>query len=304
MNTPVPIRPEKAVAAAIGSVLLVAFLIVIKAVAYLASGSASILASLIDSLTDAAVSLMNFAAIRLSLKPADDDHRFGHGKVEGIAALMQAAFIGGSAVFLGLEAIRRLADPQPVADHGLAIVVMIIASVLSAILVMFQNYTLRHAPSLAVESDRVHYGSDILMNIAVILALVLQSRGAPSWIDPAFALAVAFWMMWTVFSVARKGLDMLMDRELPEEIRSRIESIIRSHPDILDFHDLRTRATGMQLDISLDIEVAPDMTLREAHDIAKAVEGLLLRAFPNAEIMIHVDPAGDPEDSRHANPAR
>lgn len=293
-----------ALAAALGSVLVVIVLLFIKTVAYMATGSASVLASLIDSLTDAAVSLMNFAAIRLSLKPADDDHRFGHGKIEGIAALMQAAFIGGSAVFLALEAISRLTRPVIVTDQVMAITVIGIATILSIILVMFQNYSLRHAPSLAIESDRAHYASDIVMNGAVIMALVLQAKGAPGWVDPVFALFVALWMCRTVYIVGCKGTDMLMDRELPEDIRNQIEGIIRNHPDVLDFHDLRTRATGMQLDISLDIEVASDMTLREAHDIAKAVEGKLLSVFPNAEIMIHVDPAGDPEDSRHTNAGR
>lgn len=288
-----------ALLAATASCITVAGLIVIKAFAYLASGSTSVLASLIDSIVDAAVSLINFLAIHHSLKPADENHRHGHGKIEGLAALMQGAFICGAAVFLSFESLQRLADPHPVTAHGLAIAVMVVSVVLSVGLVLVQNYTLYHAPSLAVQADRAHYSSDILMNGGVILALVAQSYGAPSWVDVAFALIVSLWMFVSVYKISFKAVDMLLDRELPVEVRERILSIIRSHKDVHDVHDLRTHMSGMRARVFFDIEVDPEMTLACAHAVSKEVEQAILKEFPNAEIMIHKDPVGEIEDSRH-----
>lgn len=292
-------RPKMALLAGAASIATVTVLIIIKTMAYLASGSTSVLASLIDSLVDAGVSLVSFLAIHHSLKPADEDHRHGHGKIEGLAALMQGAFICGAAVFLGFEAFQRLSNPQPVTAHGMAIAVMAVSLLLSVVLVVVQNYSLRHAPSLAVKADRAHYSSDILMSGGVILALVAQRYGAPSGIDAAFALIVALWMFVTVYKISFKAVDMLLDRELPPETRERILEIIGSNKDVRGIHDLRTNMTGMRVQIFFDIEVDPDLTLASAHAISRSIEQAILHQFPNAEIMIHEDPVGEIEDSRH-----
>jgi ferrous-iron efflux pump FieF len=292
-------RPKLALVAGAASIATVAVLIIIKILAYLASGSASVLASLIDSLVDAGVSLISFLAIRHSLKPADEDHRHGHGKVEGLAALMQGAVICGAAVFLSFEAFQRLSDPQPVIAHGMAIGVMVVSMALSVLLVVVQNYSLRHAPSLAVKADRAHYSSDILMSGGVILALVAQQYGAPYWVDAVFAMTIALWMFVTVYKISLKAVDMLLDRELPPETRERILAIIKSNNDVRGVHDLRTNMTGMRVQIFFDIEIDPDMTLASAHAISKDIEQAILGEFPNAEIMIHKDPVGEIEDSRH-----
>lgn len=292
-------RPRMALLAGVAAMVAVFILIVIKTAVYLVSGSPSVLGSLVDSVTDAVVSAMSFMAIRQSLKPADEDHRHGHGKVEGLSALMQAAMIGGAAFFLGLEGFRSLVDPEPVRQPVIAIVVMVVATLISLGLVAIQNYTLRFAPSLAVESDRAHYASDIIINAAVVVALTLQIFGAPAWTDPVFALGISLWLLRTAWGVGCGGVDMLLDREVDSAQRSRLLSLIRAHPGVLGVHDLRTRMAGMQLHASFDIEVNRDLTLAVAHDIARDVESALLSEFPHAEIMIHVDPEGEIEDSRH-----
>lgn len=283
-------------AAAIGTV---AVLIVLKFVAWIATGSASVLASLIDSIIDAGASTVNFLAIRYALKPADEDHRYGHGKAEGLAALFQAAMIAGGAFFLLLEACSKLFTAAPMTDHMLAVGVMGVSLVLSILLVGIQKYALKQAPSLAVEADSAHYSTDIIVNAGTIAAVLAMYVGGPSWIDPVFALVVMGYLAKTAWGIAAKGADMLMDRELPEEKRERISGIVLAHPDVLGMHDLRTRQMGMNLHISFDIEIDPDKTLCQAHAVAKAVEADLLREFPHAEIMIHQDPAGDVRDSRH-----
>ena len=293
-------EPRRALIAGVASIVTVAILIVIKTVAYVAGGSTGILAALIDSGADAAGSLMNLLAIHISMKPADSHHRHGHGKVEGLAALFQAALIGGSAVYLLYEAGNKVFNPVEIESYGFGMIAMVLSVVLSGILVIIQHSALKHAPSLAVEADQAHYGADIAVNIAVLGALVLQAAGAPTWIDPAVAFLVGLWLCRTAWIVLGGGIDMLLDREVSDEVREQILHCVRKNSDVHGVHDLRTRMVGMSLNISFDIEVDADLTLRDAHAIAHKVEGCLLRDFPNAEIMIHVDPEGEIEDARHS----
>lgn len=294
------IKKGYALFAGIASIVTVSFLIVIKVIAYVLSGSVAVLASLVDSIMDAVVSLINFMAIRYSLKPADHEHRYGHGKIEGLAALFQAAFIAGAGVFLVFESVRRFTKPEVSEDSMLVVGIMLVSVFLSIVLILIQRLSLKYAPSLAVEADQAHYTGDIAINGGVVVVLLLMQYGAPVWVDPAFAVAIAAHLGLTAKSVAMKGVDMLLDRELPDELRGQILDIIKSHPETRGVHDLRTRKSGMDLHIVFDLELDPDKSLRDAHAIALKIEKQILREFPNAEIMIHKDPAGVPHvDSRH-----
>ena len=292
-------RPRMALFAGAASIGTVTVLIALKLYAAFETGSASVLASLIDSAVDASVSVMTFLAIRISLKPADDDHRHGHGKVEGLAALFQAAFIAGAGFFLLLESIRRFSAYLVPESGDLAIWIMVVSTALSVLLIMIQSYSLKHAPSLAVEADRAHYLNDIAINAGVICVLAGLKAGAPAWIDPAFAVLVAFYLALTVREIAGKGIDMLLDRELTGDARERITKKVLSHRYVMGMHDLRTSKSGMKVFISFDIELDPSLLLYNAHEIVREVEYELLIDFPNAEILIHADPHGDTYDTRH-----
>lgn len=294
------IQPRMALIAGAASIVTVAVLIALKLFATVQTGSASVLASLIDSAVDASVSLMTFFAIHISLKPADEDHRHGHGKVEGLAALFQAAFIAGAGFFLLLESAGRFTGAGEIRNDNMAIAVMAVSIILSVVLVMIQNYSLRFAPSLAVEADRAHYASDIVVNFGVIGVLFGLQNGAPAWIDPAFAVLVALYLGLTVRRIAGKGVDMLLDRELPGDSRERITKKVLSHKYVMGMHDLRTSKSGMKIFISFDIELDPSLLLYNAHEIVREVEYELLIDFPNAEILIHADPHGDTSDTRHS----
>ncbi|MCB1782803.1 MAG: cation diffusion facilitator family transporter [Alphaproteobacteria bacterium] len=274
-------------------------LILIKSIAYFESGSASILSSLTDSVVDSVVSLMALASIYYAQRPADEDHRWGHGKMEAVSALFQAAMIAGGGVFLVMEAISRFIIPVPVSHQMLGIAVMIVSIILSIILVAIQRYALAKTDSLAVEADSAHYGSDIIINGGVLVILLLSYYGAPHWIDPLFALGVAAFLGKLSFEIASKAMNMLMDRELPTEDREKIIEIITGQEGVLDMHDLRTYRSGPAVVMTFDIEVDEDLLLKDAHAIALKVEKKLLALHPGAEILIHVDPAGSPEDSRH-----
>ena len=277
----------------------VAILITIKAWAYIDNGSVSVLASLIDSIVDAGASLIMFLAIKYSLKPADSEHRYGHGKIEGLAALFQAAFIAGAGIFLLLESLSRFASPVAFNDTARAVTVMIISTVISFALIAVQTFILRSAPSLAVESDRAHYSTDVVVNLGVIGVLIALQNGAPGWVDPLFGVVLALYLALTVKNIAGKGLDMLLDRELPGAARELITSKVLSHQYVLGMHDLRTHKSGMRVFMSFDIELDPSLLLYNAHEIVREVEHEILIDFPHAEILIHVDPYGDTHDTRH-----
>jgi ferrous-iron efflux pump FieF len=280
------------------SVLVASLLIVAKLMAWLATDSVSMLSTLLDSVLDVAASLVNLFAVRHALTPADREHRFGHGKAEPLAALGQSAFVAGSAVLLIVEVARRLWRPQAVENGEIGIVVMIASIAVTAVLVLFQRHVIRKTGSLAISADRLHYLGDVLVNSAVIVALVLTQVLGWKWLDPAFGALIAAYILYTASSIARSSLDMLMDRELPEEERKRIRSIAMANPQVRALHELRTRASGPSIFIQFHLEMAGELSLYEAHRIADQVENEILAAYPGAEIIIHEDPSGVAERRR------
>lgn len=274
------------------SVGVATILITVKTGALYATGAAVMLATLIDSILDGAASLLNLFAVRHSLQPADTEHRFGHGKAEALAGLGQAAFIGGSAVFLGFEAVQRIASPEPVVQTGIGIAVTLIALVLTIALVAFQRYVSRASGSIAVGADAMHYASDVMLNLGVIAGLVLSGQFGLVYGDPLIALAIAGWIAYSAMQIFRTAYDQIMDRELPIEDRKKVRAIALAHKEVLDIHDVRSRLAGTTPFIQLHLEMQPDLSLHDAHLIADQVEAKVKEAFPGAEVIIHQDPAG------------
>ncbi len=283
------------------SVATASVLILVKFIAWTLTDSLSLLATLIDSLLDVAASLVNLVAIRRALVPPDREHRFGHGKAEPLAALGQSAFIAGSAIFLVIQATQRISRPTPVLHGEIGIAVMGFSIVATLALVLFQRYVISKTSSLAIRADSLHYVGDILVNAAVILALLLVSQFGWTFVDPLFAMAIAAYILFNAWIIARGALDMLMDRELPEEERQRIHKVILENHEVLGMHDLRTRASGPQTFIQCHIEMDGELSLHQAHSIADRVENQLREAFPGAEVIIHQD-THPPHDIRE--PAR
>jgi ferrous-iron efflux pump FieF len=285
------------------SITVAAIMILVKLGAWLATGSVSMLSSLLDSLLDAAASLVNLLAVQQALMPADREHRFGHGKAEPLASLGQAAFITGSAVLLLIEALQHLLTPQPITNTGLGIAVMVFAILVTFALVRYQQYVVRRTGSLVVSADEFHYRSDLILNGSVILSLLATSTLGWVYIDPIFGAAIGLWIIYGAWQVAKKAIIQLMDRELPDEARAHIRQIALRHPQVKSVHDLRTRAAGPTAFIQIHLEMDGKLTLDEAHRISDAVEAELLAAYPQAEVMIHQDPEGIDEPRRSFPPA-
>jgi len=286
-------------AATYASVSVAVILVAAKLITWWLTDSVAVLSSLVDSGLDLAASLFNLWAVAHALTPADQEHRFGHGKAEALAGLAQSAFVIGSAVFLLFEAIPRLLSPRPVVSGEIAVAVMVLSIVLTLALLTFQRWVVRRTGSLAVSADSLHYRADLLANLGVILAVVLSFWFGWTFADPIFAIGIAIYIVWTAWGIVRQSLDQLMDRELPDEQRQQIEDIATAHPEVVALHDLRTRSSGVHTFIQLHLEMDGEMPLNRAHDIADAVELQLLEAFPGAEVIIHQDPAGLPEEHSH-----
>ncbi len=285
--------------ATIASVATAVFLSVLKIGAYLQTDSVSLLSTLFDSALDAAASVISLIAVRQALIPADPEHRFGHGKAEPLASLVQVAFILGSSIVVLTEVIDHFINPQPVTSVEVGIGVMVISLVATGSLMLFQRHVVRKTGSIAIRSDQAHYASDFLVNGGVIAALVLSSYFGWWWIDPAIGLAIAIYIASSALRVGKVALDMLMDREMDEADRTRIKEIGRRHPEVRNLHDLRTRVSGRDKFIQFHLELDGSLTLLEAHRISEVVEAEVCAAFPGAEVIIHEDPAGASE--QHAS---
>jgi ferrous-iron efflux pump FieF len=275
------------------SVVVAITLIAVKGVAWVYTGSASLLASLIDSLMDSLASIINMFAIRLSIKPADEDHRFGHGKAEALAAVAQAAFIFGSSVFLFLYCIERFFEPgsHSVQHDEVGIGVMIFSTALTAVLIVVQRIAIKKTGSTALAADSLHYASDMAVNLSIIIALVVAMYGFDS-VDLYLGFGIALYIAYGAYHVGAEALDMLMDKALPEDVVTNILAIALQNKKVEGVHELRTRQSGMSYIIQMHLEMRDDMPLRDAHVIADTVELGIRKAYPNADVIIHQDPVG------------
>jgi ferrous-iron efflux pump FieF len=277
------------------SVATATVLTVIKAVAWYASGSVAMLGSLADSGLDLIAALATFFAVRYAAAPPDNEHRYGHGKAEAFASLLQAGLVFASAALVGQAAISHLLHPVPIGEQGWDMAVMAASIVLTGLLVMAQTRVLSRGSSVAVQGDRMHYAADLGSNIVALLAIGLAALLGRPEPDAIGGLLVAAWLVWGAISVFRAASVELMDHELPDEQRARIVKLMTEEPGITDVHQLRTRASGPYVHIQMHADLDPNLSLVQAHHLMVAAEKRVLEAFPAADIIIHPDPRGRAE---------
>ena len=287
---------SRAAALSIGVAVL---LIILKAWAWFASSSVAMLASLADSTLDLAASLITYYAVLYAAHPPDREHRFGHGKAEAFAGLMQGGLVAISAVLIAIEAIPRLFVATPVSHGFEGLAVMVVSIVLTAALVGVQTRTIARTESVATRADRLHYIGDLAASLAVMIGIGAGAYFGWTWADAAAALFVAAWLSWGALHVSREAADHLLDRELPDLQRQRIRDLVESDPNVGRVHDLRTRTSGSYVHIQFHVDLAPTMTLEQAHQLVVAAEDRVRAEFPTADIIIHPDPKGRAEPHGH-----
>ena len=290
MDTKRPLPSEILVKrATYASVSVAVILILVKLLAWTWTQSLSLQATLVDSVLDAAASLLNLIAVRHAYRPADCEHRFGHGKIEALAALGQSLFIAVSAVWLLKEAFDRLQQPQKIVSMNLGIVVMIFAIVLTLILIAYQNHVIRQTNSTAIMVDSVHYRSDLFINGSVIFALLSSEWFNNSYSDSLLSAGISIYILITAWKIAKSSFHILIDRELSDQEREKITTIALAHPQVLGCHDLRTRSSGNRQFIQVHIEMDGHLTLNEAHIISEEVSSNIESKFTQADVIIHED---------------
>jgi cation diffusion facilitator family transporter len=271
------------------SLAVASILIVAKAVAWWLSGSVSLLAGLTDSLLDGAASFLNLLAVHYALRPADDDHRYGHGKAEALSGMAQALFIVVSACLIGFQAVERIQNPEPIGSAGLGIAVMLLSLGLTVALLMLQHKVIKETGSAAIRADSLHYRSDLLLNVGILLALVLAWFGWQQ-LDAWFGLGISLYILWSAFQIAKETVSVLMDEELPVDVSARMLELACSVPGVLGAHDLRTRISGNHWFVQLHLELPGNLTLSVAHGICDQAAAAINREYPKAEVLVHADP--------------
>lgn len=293
MNTTAPLKPAERdrllKLATYASVAVAVVLIALKSSVWLMSGSVSLLASLIDSLMDAAASVINLFAVRYALKPADHEHRFGHGKAEALAGLAQAAFITGSAVLVLLQGIDRLLNPRPLDSAWLGIAVMLFSIAATIGLLLIQRHVIKRTGSTAIRADSLHYRSDLLLNASIIVALMLAAYGIQR-ADAFFGLAIALFIGYSAVQIGRDAVQILMDRELSDEVRAEALQLARSVEGVVNVHDFRSRQSGHDWFMQMHVEVPSQTPLVQAHDLGERVRARIVERFPQTDVLIHTDP--------------
>lgn len=271
------------------AIIVAVSLIIIKALAWWKTGSISILAAMTDSVVDLFASLTNILVLRFALQPADDNHAFGHGKAESLAALAQSAFISGSAVFLLLQGFHKLTDPELIEQSNIGVIVSLVSIVITAILVFYQRYVVSITQSPAIEADSLHYQTDLFMNGAILVAMLLNSAGF-IYADALFAIGIALYIALNAVKMFWAAVQTLLDQALPDEEIELIKDIASKHPNILGIHDILTRRAGAVRFIQLHLELDDHLTLLVAHEITDNLEQKLLSAFPMSKVIIHQEP--------------
>ncbi|WP_082428633.1 cation diffusion facilitator family transporter [Pseudoalteromonas sp. P1-9] len=272
------------------TLVLASTMVAAKFWAWMSTGSTTMLGSLTDSLLDITASAINFWVLRIALVPADDDHRFGHGKAESLVGLGQAAFIAGSACLLAFYGVERLFNPVKSEAVFTGVVVSIYALVCTLLIIVIQHWALKQTKSVAIKADSVHYKGDLLLNLSVIVALVLANIG---WVysDGVFTLLIAGYLFYNAYDVAKESTDYLMDKELADDIKLQIEQAVLSHSEVLGFHELRTRQSGPTKFIQLHLELDSNLTLANAHRISVEVEEAIHSIMDGeVDVLIHKDP--------------
>ena len=277
------------------SVVTASVLTALKAVVWIATGSVSIMASLADSSLDLVAALGTFWAVRFAASPPDAEHRFGHGKAEAFASLVQAGLVFASAALIGQEAIRHFIEPHRLERPSWGVGVMAVSTLLTGALIAAQTQVLRKTRSVAVTGDRAHYVADLASNVIALASIGATALLGISGFDAAGGLAVAAILLWGAIGVFRQASNELMDRELPEEARARIISLMTQDPRLTDVHQLRTRASGPFVHIQMHADLDPELSLETAHQVVVAAEKRVLEAFPAADLIIHADPRGRAE---------
>lgn len=273
------------------AVAMALVIMLIKMYGWLYTDSQSIFASLVDSMLDISASFINLIAVRVSMFPPDDNHRFGHEKFEDLAVFSQSIFFFASCLFILFASCKALFFVETVENTDLGANIMYICIALTFILVCYQSFVVYKTKSIIIAADKLHYFSDFLTNIAVVITLHLSQD---YWfLDPIAGILIALYIIRGSYILFRRSIRNLADEEFPPEDKLKVLDIVRSHNGAKGVHELKTRYAGNKPFIQFHLEMDASLSLRAAHDIAEEIVDAIVKEFPLAEVIIHQDPEGE-----------
>ena len=297
---PEDVMTQRAVRAARASVITASLLGGLKLLAAVFTGSLALAASFVDSLMDVFASSVNLVAVKIGGRPADEEHRYGHGKAESLAGMFQGSVVGFSGVFLVVESVRRLLHESVVEREWIGVGVMAISTAASVWITWYLRKTAKATGSVALSADSTHYASDVWMNGGVLVAMGVIAWSGAHWVDPVVGLFVAAIVLKSSWSVIRASLDELMDRELGSDLEGKIrEAVTRLVPEARAVRELKTRRAGRLRFVDLTVAFDRTLSFATAHRLSERVRAAVREAVPAAEVQVHADP--DPlEPGDHA----
>jgi len=289
VSTPEPVIKQRAAALSIFSN---STLILLKVVAGTITGSVAILTEAVHSSIDLVASIVAFFSVRKAGEPADEDHRYGHEKIENVAAAIEGVLILVGSAAIAFEAIHRLLNPSHLHTLGFGIAVVAISILANLVVSSLLGRRARETESPALEGDAAHLRTDALSSSAVLLGLLLVSATGDAWIDPAVALAVAAMILFAGVKILRGSSRVLVDHALPpeevEEIRQAIEAV--GPEGVVGYHELRTRRAGSRRYVDLHVQFRAGTTLEDAHRTAHELQDLIGERLRGADVLIHLEP--------------
>lgn len=266
-------------------------LVITKAVIGLLTHSVSIKGEAVHSATDVVASLVAFVAIRKATVPADDDHPYGHGKIESLSGLAEAIIIGAAAIAIAVEATRSLLGDEPNIHVGvLGIGIMIASASANFAVATHLSSVARKSDSPALAADAKHLMVDVWTSMGVLAGLVATKITGYNRIDAIIGFAVSLMVLNAAWHIGRGAVDFLLDGRLPDDEIVRIERIFNEDERVLGFHKLRTRKSGADRHVDVHIQVDDDLSLRAAHQITEELEDEIRKVLPNTEVVIHTEP--------------
>ena len=275
------------------SIATALILTIVKMITAILTHSMAIMASALDSLLDVASSSINFIASIKAAKPPDEDHAYGHEKIESLASLFQSLFIGASGAWLIVESVRRLAVGSYVQDIGWGIGVMVYSTAHTLFLTWRLKSISKENKSLILATESLHYTMDVLTNGGTILALILVKWSHAVVWDLVLSIVIALYIFKTAYGILRHAIDELLDRSLPPVSKEEIENLIRTnHPAIVGFHNFRSRRVGEQIFMDFHIEIRGEDNFQKAHAITESLISKIREHYPNADVTVHYDPEG------------
>jgi ferrous-iron efflux pump FieF len=274
------------------SVSTASVIICLKLFGYIMTGSVAMLATLVDSIIDLGSSLINFIAIRFSLKPSTNKFRYGFSKAEDLAIFSQGSFFMLSGIFLIAEACKRFLEPRSIDQGGTGIIVLLICIFLTLVLLTYQRYVIKKTNSNVIKADYLHYSIDLFSNVSVIITIAIVTQFDLQIVDPIFGLLVGVYIIYGAWKIFTQSLKNLLDHEMSDEDRAKIEKILKNEKEIKEFHDFKSRYAGQKIFMQVHVEMDPKITLEKAYNITHALQKKIKKIFPKSEIIFNKDPYG------------